>query len=101
MKHKPPRGSQATLLVSGRGLHLQRRAFNVFLMGSFYSTRAQRQCCEDKNLNEQIVEWLRAWALELDVPGLKSTYCVTLGRFLNLSVLSFPIHKVEYPKIGS
>lgn len=70
-------------------------------MGSFYSTGAQHQCCEDKNLNEQIVEWLRAWALELDVPGLESTYCVTLGRFLNLSVFSFPICKVEYPKIGS
>lgn len=42
-----------------------------------------------------MADWLRVWSLEV---GLNPPYCVTLGRSLNPSLLSFLLCKMEYSK---
>lgn len=61
--YKPPRGSQATLLVLALTFICRDGPLTAFL-GSFYSAEPSVSAVKTR-LNEQKVEWLRACALEL------------------------------------
>ena len=86
--------SPAPVSASWKWTHLSRQTLALSSPGSVPSYRHECSflplCSHDTTWPEVWAQGLWSWAVWIWIQALSSNSCVTLGKFLNLSVLSFP-----------